>query len=159
MAAISAWLMRGEFKPVKVYIITKERISRLISGGIFLNILLFTVMVNATEMSKRWNKSPKDWLKTNMSEQIIDTISGRRKILPSDLVKVINGDRGGTWFYEELALFFAQWLSMDFYFWCNDGIKEIINHGVTAINPENLMTPVTQVFQIKSFLCEKNLLI
>jgi hypothetical protein len=35
MAAISAWLMRGEFKSVKVYITTKERISRLVLAGFF----------------------------------------------------------------------------------------------------------------------------
>ena len=32
----------------------------------------------------------------------------------------------GTWMHEDLALIFAQWLSSDFYLWCNRRIKEIL---------------------------------
>ena len=40
---------------------------------------------------------------------------------------------GGTWFHEDVALVSAQWLSPDFYLWCNDRIKELIKNGVSDI--------------------------
>lgn len=35
--------------------------------------------------------------------------------------------------HEDLALVFAQWLSPDFYLWCNDRIKELLTTGVTTV--------------------------
>ncbi|MFK2517133.1 phage antirepressor KilAC domain-containing protein [Bacteroides fragilis] len=37
--------------------------------------------------------------------------------------------------HEDLALIFAQWLSPDFYLWCNDRIKELLQYGMTATQP------------------------
>lgn len=37
--------------------------------------------------------------------------------------------------HEDLALVFAQWLSPDFYLWCNDRIKELLQYGMTATQP------------------------
>ena len=83
------------------------------------------MMVNATQMAKAFGKQPKDWLKYEQASRIISCVSARRNILPSDLVMVINGDGGGTWMHEDVALTFAQWLSPEFYIWCNDHIKEL----------------------------------
>lgn len=37
--------------------------------------------------------------------------------------------------HEDLALDFAQWLSVDFKLWCNDRIKELLQYGMTATQP------------------------
>ena len=92
------------------------------------------VMINATQMAKPFGKNPKDFLKTQQTKEIVDEISKRKKILLADIVKVIHGgNTRGTWMHEDLALIFAQWLSPQFYLWCNDRIKELMRSGVTRI--------------------------
>lgn len=84
------------------------------------------VMVNATEMARVFNKTPKDYLRTQSAKDLLNAVSGRQKCLPADLVKVINGGTDyGTWMHETIALDFAQWLSVDFKLWCNDRINEL----------------------------------
>lgn len=93
------------------------------------------VMINATEMAKSFNKSCNDWLKTEQSKRMINAISTSKKIEVADLVRIINGGNSGngTWMHEDVALVFAQWLSPEFYLWCNDRIKELMTKGVATI--------------------------
>lgn len=39
--------------------------------------------------------------------------------------------------YEDIAIDFAQWLSIDFRLWCVDKIKELLLKGHTSINRNN----------------------
>ena len=106
------------------------------------------VMINATQMAKPFGKLCKDWLRTEQSQRMIAVISERQKCLPSDLVKVTNGDNGGTWMHEDVALVFAQWLSPEFYLWCNDRIKELLTQGVSTIaNDDETILRAMQVLQ------------
>lgn len=89
-------------------------------------------MINATQMAKVFGKSPKDFLKTEQTKQFLASLSEVKKILSTDLVQVIYGDNGGTWMHEDVALEFARWLSPAFAIWCNDRIKELLKHGITA---------------------------
>ena len=94
------------------------------------------VMVNATQMAKAFGKTPKDWLRTEQAQRMIKAISNRQKCTFADLQVVRNGapeNGGGTWMHEDVALVFAQWLSPEFYLWCNDRIKELIKNGVSDI--------------------------
>ena len=96
------------------------------------------VMVNATEMAKNFGKTPKDFLKTQSTKEFIERLSSRKKILLTDLVIVRNGGNGnGTWMHEDVALVFAQWLSPDFYIWCNDRIKELLTQGVATVSDDD----------------------
>lgn len=117
------------------------------------------VMVSATEMAKPFGKQPKDWLKTQSTKEFLNTLSEVRKILPSDLVRVINGDGGGTWFHEDVAMEFARWLSPKFAIWCNDRIKELMQVGMTATpatleamlgNPDLVIGMATQLKQLRA---------
>lgn len=90
------------------------------------------LMVNATQMAKPFNKSPKDFLKTEQSKRFIEALSEVKKILSSDLVKVTYGNNGGTWMHEDVALEFARWLSPAFAIWCNDRIKELLMKGTVS---------------------------
>lgn len=95
------------------------------------------VMINATQMAKPFGKNPKDFLKTQQTKEIVDEVSKRKKILLADIVKVVHGgNTRGTWMHEDLALIFAQWLSPQFYLWCNDRIKELMRNGVTRLTTE-----------------------
>ncbi|MBB1150427.1 phage antirepressor KilAC domain-containing protein [Myroides sp. NP-2] len=96
------------------------------------------VMVNATQMAKPFGKTTKDYLRTQSSDELISALSARLKCLPTDLLIVKNGGTNpGTWMHEDIALDFAQWLSIDFKLWCNDRIKELLQKGVVTINNDD----------------------
>lgn len=91
------------------------------------------VMVNATEMSKPFSKSPSEYLRLPSTRKLIDAVMGKSRIDENQLVKTLRGGNiQGTWIHEDIALDFAQWLSVDFKLWCNDRIKELLKHGMTA---------------------------
>lgn len=92
------------------------------------------VMVNATEMAKTFGKFPKDFLVTKQAKELIERLSAVRRIPLTELV-IVNqgGNKQGTWLHEDVALVFAQWLSPDFYIWCNDRIKELMTTGVATV--------------------------
>lgn len=115
-------------------------------------------MVNATEMAKPFGKVAKDWLRTNQAQEFLSTLSAVRQICPTDLVQIRQGGNDhtaqGTWMHEDVALEFARWLSPQFAIWCNDRIKELLKHGVTAMpdlldnalsNPEPLIKALTEL--------------
>lgn len=96
------------------------------------------VMVNATEMVKAFDKRPVDYLRLPSTAILINAIVRKSHISESQLIitkqgSSING--GGTWLHEDIALDFAQWLSVDFKLWCNDRIKELLSYGMTATQP------------------------
>ena len=94
------------------------------------------VLINATEMAKPFGKTPKDWIRTNQSQNFINSLSSVRQICPSLLVQVYKGKSSdfqqGTWMHEDVALEFARWLSPRFAIWCNDRIKELLKYGITG---------------------------
>lgn len=95
-----------------------------------------SVMVNATEMAKPFGKRCNDFLSTKQTKELISSLSAKTGISATDLVTVNQGGNNqGTWMHEDLALVFAQWLSPDFYLWCNDRIKELLKYGMTATQP------------------------
>jgi phage antirepressor YoqD-like protein len=98
-----------------------------------------SVMVNATEMAKAFDKTTKDWLRTKSAEEFITSLSAVRQICPSALVQVVKGGNGeqGTWMHEDVALEFARWLSPAFSIWCNDHIKELLTTGVTTSSDDD----------------------
>lgn len=90
-------------------------------------------MVNATEMAKPFGKRPIDWLRFQQSQEFINALAKVRNHTLADLVQVTKGGNNpGTWMHEDVALEFARWLSPQFAIWCNDRIKELMRHGVTA---------------------------
>ena len=91
------------------------------------------LMINATEMAKPFRKRASNWLSTQQAKELICSLSAKTGIPATGLV-VVNqgGSNQGTWMHEDLALLFAQWLSPDFYLWCNDRIKELFRFGLTA---------------------------
>jgi len=91
------------------------------------------VMVNATEMAKNFGKRPVDFLQNQQTQDFISEYSKVRKSTLADLVQVTKGgNTAGTWMHEDLALEFSRWLSPSFSIWCNDRIKELLKHGMTA---------------------------
>lgn len=92
-----------------------------------------TTMVNATQMAKSFGKLAKDWLSNKATKEFINTLSAVRTIPLTRLVVIKQGgNEQGTWMHEDVALEFARWLSPQFAIWCNDRIKELMRHGITA---------------------------
>lgn len=90
-------------------------------------------MVNATEMAKPFGKRPTDWLRFQQSQEFITELSKVRNHTLAEMVIVTKGgNNSGTWLHEDVALEFARWLSPQFAIWCNDRIKELMRHGITA---------------------------
>lgn len=94
------------------------------------------LMINATQMAKSFGKRTSDFLSSKQTNELISSLSAKTGIPVTGLV-IVNqgGNNQGTWMHEDLALIFAQWLSPDFYLWCNDRIKELFQHGITATQP------------------------
>jgi len=90
-------------------------------------------MVNATQMAKKFSKLPADWTRQKSTKEFISALMTARGIhIATDLLRVVNGDKGATWMHEDVALEFARWLSPAFAIWCNDRIKELLTFGLTA---------------------------
>lgn len=67
------------------------------------------------------------------TNQLISAITRKSGIAENQLFMTERGGLNpGTWMHEDIALDFAQWLSVDFRLWCNDRIKELLKHGITA---------------------------
>lgn len=113
------------------------------------------VMINATQMAKSFGKRTNDFLTLKQTCELISSLSVKTGIPATGLIAVNQGGTNqGTWMHEDLALIFAQWLSPDFYLWCNDRIKELLKYGMTATqptleqmvsNPDLIITLATQL--------------
>lgn len=126
-----------------------------------------SVMVNATEMAKPFGKRPNDYLALASTKELISAITKKNGISENQLVMTIVGspaNGGGTWLHEDVALDFAQWLSIDFKLWCHDRIKELIQVGFTATpatleamiaNPDLVIGMATQLKQLRAENAEK----
>ena len=101
------------------------------------------MMVNATQMAKAFGKTPKDWIRTQQAKDLIEVVSVRQKCLTSDLQKVRQGGLNqGTFFQEDVALFFAQWLSPEFYLACNYKLKELLTKHALILPAKKGVMPI-----------------
>ena len=96
------------------------------------------VMINATQMAKPFGKRPNDYLSLPSTNQLLNAITRKYGIAENQLVKTERGGLNpGTWMHEDVALDFAQWLSVDFRLWCNDRIKELLRTGVATVSNDD----------------------
>jgi len=96
--------------------------------------------VNAAEMGKPFGKRPVDYLRLPSTIELLNAIVRKSHNSQDELVITKRGSSengGGTWFHEDVAIDYAQWLSVDFRLWVNDRIKELLKYGMTA-TPEKL---------------------
>lgn len=116
------------------------------------------VMINATQMANAFGKRPAKWLELPSTKEFLKELVTIRKSDTDQLVMTINGgttQQGkGTWMHEDVAIEFARWLSPKFAIWCNDRIKELMKHGITATpatideiiaNPDNFIRAIQAI--------------
>ena len=91
-------------------------------------------MINATEMAKKFNKRPNDFLSLPQTQRFIKTLITRFSGNKDLVLKTVRGRyNAGTWMHEKLALKFAAWLSPEFELWVYDRIHELLKTGKTEI--------------------------
>lgn len=99
------------------------------------------VFVNATEMAKAFGKRPNDYFNLQATKELISALQTITSKNGNDDYQIVITERGGTnpctWMHEDIALDFAQWLSVDFKIWCNNHIKQLIKQGYTTNNISN----------------------
>lgn len=95
------------------------------------------LFVNATEMAKVFGKRTNDYLSNQSTQDFIAAYIKNNPIAGNPVLVSNGGNTPGTWMHEDIALDFAQWLSVDFRLWCNARIKELLTIGMTA-TPETL---------------------
>nr|DAU43131.1 MAG TPA: KilA protein [Caudoviricetes sp.] len=93
--------------------------------------------LNATAIAAHFGKLPKDYLKTEQTQQYIaalaESLSERTKILTDEnqLVIVKKGNSKnftqGTWLHPKLAIHFARWLDPKFAVWCDMQIEQLLS--------------------------------
>lgn len=103
------------------------------------------MMVNATQMAKPFGKerSPYNWLRTQQAKDLVNAVSVAHICGTDDLQVVRQGGvNQGTFFQEDVALFFAQWLSPEFYLACNRKLKELLTKQALILPAKNGVTPM-----------------
>ena len=113
--------------------------------------------LNATMIASHFGKLPKDYLKSEQTQQYIsvlaENLSVRRKILTKENQIVIvkrGGIEQGTWLHPKLAVHFARWLDPKFAVWCDEQIEQILSGSLSA--PKALPSGLTyeQQEQVKA---------
>ena len=94
--------------------------------------------LNATAIASHFGKLPKDYLKSEQTQQYIsalaENLSVRRKILTEENQIVIvkrGGSEQGTWLHPKLAIHFARWLNPRFAVWCDEQIEILLNGKIS----------------------------
>ena len=111
--------------------------------------------LNATAIATYFGKQPRDYLKSEQTQQYIaalaDFLSTKRKILVKENQIVIvknGGNNRGTWLHPKLAVHFARWLDPKFAVWCDEQIEALLNgkvsDGLPAKTTADDRTPLRQ---------------
>ena len=89
--------------------------------------------LNATAIAKMFGKQPRDYIKTEQTQEYLTELAAhlttKTKILvnKNQLVAVKNGgNERGTWLHPKLAIHFARWLDSKFAVWCDEQIEKIL---------------------------------
>ena len=93
--------------------------------------------VNATQMSKSFNKYPFVWLNLAATIEFREAMvrRGESESLESQIMST-RGSNGATWIEESLAMELARWLSPDFSAWCNHRIQDLVTKGYVEMQPK-----------------------
>ena len=120
--------------------------------------------LNATAIAKQFGKQPRDYIKTEQTQDYLTALaahlSTKTKILvdKNQLVTVKNGgNERGTWLHPKLAIHFARWLDSKFAVWCDEQIERILginsdDHQTTADQRTGLRDAVNAVVSKKGLL-------
>lgn len=98
--------------------------------------------VNLTQMAKVGGKKVSHYLELKSTDAYIEGLSSDTGIAASQLIQVTkgnfeNGKEQGTWAFVEVAIDFAQWVSVPFRIWANRALRGILANTSQIINQPN----------------------
>ena len=98
------------------------------------------IMINATEMAKPFglSKKPDNWLRSKRTNELIEALTASQKREASEIVRVENGNNGGTWLHQDLAFHYALYLDAHFAIWVGKQIKTLLQKGKVELDPNML---------------------
>lgn len=112
---------------------TETIIEKFQGQDIAFDLFRGDLMVNATEMAKPFGKGkrPSDFLRLKSTEALIQAMKSKfnystSAVVDSEIILTREGQHGGTFMCEDLALAFAMWLSPYFHVWILQTLREII---------------------------------
>lgn len=105
------------------------------------------IMANATLMAKAFGKEPGNIFRTKSWIDYEKALCEEKGLRSADLQTVRNGDNGGSWIHQELAIEFARRLNPRFSIWCNDRIAELLRTGKTEIKQIDKLEILLQACQ------------
>ena len=118
--------------------------------------------LNATAVATHFGKQPRDYLKTEQTQQYIavlaDFLSTKTKILVKEnqIVNVKNGgSERGTWLHPKLAIHFARWLDPKFAVWCDEQIEQLLSGSLQPKLAQTTVADRTPLRQAVSALVGK----
>lgn len=91
---------------------------------------------NATQMAKQFGTRPDDWLRTKQSKDLVKALENDTSHICDAYEIASNRKDKITWFDEEFAILFAQWLSPEFYIACNRKLKELLTKQALVLLPK-----------------------
>jgi len=137
---------------------TEIIIEKFQEQEIAFDLLRGDLMVNATEMAKPFGKGkrPSDFLRLKSTEALIHAMKSKSNystsaVVEHEIILTKEGQHGGTFMCEDLALAFAMWLSPDFHVWILQTLREIIFGN----NPELVREAVMNMPRIQKDLNKK----
>jgi hypothetical protein len=90
-------------------------------------------MVCLTDMAKSYGKAVAHWLEIDATQAYLTALSVAIDIPIASILVVSNGKP--TFAHPEVAIHFAQWLSPEFYVWCNRHIRTLVETGKSEVKP------------------------
>jgi hypothetical protein len=106
--------------------------------------------INATAIAKQFNKQPRDYLKSERTQEYMEAVKTILLTEQNQLVIIKQGgspEEQGTWLHPKLAVDFARWLSIKFAVWCDLQIEKILHLKTAPINSdlaEIFLKPITK---------------
>lgn len=83
--------------------------------------------INATDVAKRFDKRPIDWLKQDETKLYLAALAEALNCDPESLLETRRGRyHSGTWLHPKLAVAFARWLDLKFAVWCDLHIDALL---------------------------------
>lgn len=83
--------------------------------------------INATDVAKRYEKRPIDWLKQDETKLYLAALADALNCDPESLLETRRGRyQSGTWLHPKLAVSFARWLDLKFAVWCDLHIDALL---------------------------------
>jgi hypothetical protein len=136
---------------------TETIIEKFKDQDIAFDLFKGDLMVNATEMAKPFGKRIDKFTKSESTKALIQALVDDRKlqsnypqmgVVESLIIQTKEGQHGGTFMCEDLALAFAMWLSPQFHVWILKTVREIIFGN----NPELVKEAVMNMPRIQKDL-------